>query len=277
VSYQYGDLKDEYAELLKTARVTRATEIERTADRLIKLIPRYRDVEAATGVPAVWLAAINERESSSNFRTYLGNGDPLNRVSVHVPAGRGPFSSWEAGAKDALHLDRMDTVKDMPEGWSWTRGCFQGEAWNGFGPRMHGIHTGYLWAGMTPYVRGKYVADGVWDRNHVDEQLGIIPMMRALVERDASLDLAGDPWSTDPLTNYVPPPAPKSQDDLDDVATLQRDLNKIMGTDLRVDGSYGRLTRGVVMDFQKKFGLQWIDGIVGNETKSAIQQQLGGH
>ncbi len=63
---------------------------------------RYRSVEAKTGIPWAVIAVIHERESSQDWTGSLAQGDPWNRVSVHVPAGRGPFKSWEEAAIDAL-------------------------------------------------------------------------------------------------------------------------------------------------------------------------------
>src|SRR2546421_7580255 len=63
---------------------------------------RYQAVEAKTGVPWFVIAVIHERESSQDWTGSLAQGDPWNRVSVHVPAGRGPFKSWEEAAVDAL-------------------------------------------------------------------------------------------------------------------------------------------------------------------------------
>ena len=63
---------------------------------------RYQAVAARTGVPWAVIAVIHERESSQDWTGSLAQGDPWNRVSVHVPAGRGPFKSWEDAAIDAL-------------------------------------------------------------------------------------------------------------------------------------------------------------------------------
>ena len=59
---------------------------------------RYQVVSAKTGVPWAFIAVAHERECSQNWAGSLAQGDPWNRVSVHVPAGRGPFRSWEAAA-----------------------------------------------------------------------------------------------------------------------------------------------------------------------------------
>src|ERR1700731_3762935 len=63
---------------------------------------RYHAVSAKTGVPWFAIAVIHEREASQDWTGNLAQGDPWNRVSVHVPAGRGPFKSWEDAAIDAL-------------------------------------------------------------------------------------------------------------------------------------------------------------------------------
>ncbi|MCP1850635.1 MULTISPECIES: hypothetical protein [unclassified Bradyrhizobium] len=63
---------------------------------------RYQAVEVKTGVPWAFISVAHERESSQDWSGSLAQGDPWNKVSTHVPAGRGPFSSWEEAAIDAL-------------------------------------------------------------------------------------------------------------------------------------------------------------------------------
>ena len=63
---------------------------------------RYQAVSAKTGIPWAVVAVIHERECSQDWTGSLAQGDPWDRVSVHVPAGRGPFKSWEEAAIDAL-------------------------------------------------------------------------------------------------------------------------------------------------------------------------------
>jgi tetratricopeptide (TPR) repeat protein len=59
----------------------------------------------------------------------------------------------------------------------------------------------------------------------------------------------------------------------EDVRWVQRSLNKIMQTDLIVDGQYDNRTRKVVRDFQREFGLQ-VDGEAGSQTKGKIRELL---
>src|ERR1700722_19348839 len=93
-------LKSANAKRWANARLTR--NFAAMAKALVAAKPRYQTVEAKTGVPWFVIAVIHERESSQNWFGSLAQGDPWNRVSVHVPAGRGPFRSWEEAAIDAL-------------------------------------------------------------------------------------------------------------------------------------------------------------------------------
>src|ERR1041384_4139469 len=111
MSYSFAALAGEYTSLLATMRVTRAQETNATASRLLRYVPRYRDVSASRGVQGLLLGTRNNRDSDAYRKHCLGNGEPLTRVTRLVPKGRGPFSSWEAGAKDALHIDKLDQVK----------------------------------------------------------------------------------------------------------------------------------------------------------------------
>jgi lysozyme family protein len=151
--HPFEELKAEYERLLATVRFTREQEIDQTARKLLDHLPRYQSLSTKVGIPAVFIAAIHERESSANFNTNLGQGDSLARPSVHVPKGRPPLGappndhfpvSWEYAAEDALRLDHID---DNSAPWSMAYACWKGEIYNGFGARNHGRYTGYLWAG----------------------------------------------------------------------------------------------------------------------------------
>jgi lysozyme family protein len=262
-------LRDEYLDLMSTMTYTKTTAIEATAKKLLKFKDRYAAVTASTGVPIIWLAAINERESSSNFKTYLGNGDPLNKKTTHVPKGRGPFDSWESGAIDALNLDGVASVKN----WTWAMAAYMSERYNGFGPRARGRRSGYLWAGTSVYNGGKYIADGVWSPGTWDIQLGTIPMMRAMIKLDPTLDIPG--WPTNVVADPAIIPSPEGLDGGEHgVAWLQASLNALVpGVKLVVDGSYGRRTTAAVKTFQATNGLDQ-DGIAGPLTIAAIVDAL---
>src|SRR5690348_11767625 len=76
--------------------------LDTVAHRLVNAKSRYENVRTASAVPWPMIAAIHQRESSQSWKAGLANGDPWNHVSIHVPRGRGPFTSWELAAEDAL-------------------------------------------------------------------------------------------------------------------------------------------------------------------------------
>jgi lysozyme family protein len=75
--------------------------MNQVAARLIAAKERYLSLFAQTNVPWPVIAMIHQRECSQNWNLSIAQGDPWNAVSVHVPAGRGPFGSWEEAAVDA--------------------------------------------------------------------------------------------------------------------------------------------------------------------------------
>jgi len=131
---------------------------------------RYQAVSAKTGVPWFVIAVIHERESSQDWTGSLAQGDPWNRVSVHVPAGRGPFKSWEEAAVDAL----VNCAPYAARNKDWSIGGLLTmlEQYNGVGYANKGRPSPYIWSGTDQYVSGKYVRDGVYDPSGVDKQLG---------------------------------------------------------------------------------------------------------
>lgn len=159
--------------------------IDAVSHRLVNAKTRYQTVEAKTGVPWAVIAVIHERESSQSWNASLAQGDPWNRVSIHVPRGRGPFSSWEAAAEDAL-------VVCAPHAAAWHDWSIGGalcllEAYNGEGYWNMGIPSPYLWAATDQYHSGKYIADGHFDPNAVDHQLGCAALLARMSLIDTSI------------------------------------------------------------------------------------------
>jgi lysozyme family protein len=86
------------------ADVSLAPIINKVAARLVAAAAKsqYVSVSGKTNVPWGIIAVIHEREASQSWKANLAQGDPWNKISIHVPKGRGPFASWEEAALDAL-------------------------------------------------------------------------------------------------------------------------------------------------------------------------------
>ena len=151
--------------------------LEKFEENYEKNKDRYEAVAEKTGVPAELVAAIHWRESSGNFGTYLHNGDPLGKPTTHVPAGIN-YSNWEDAACDAMtrYIDQDKLDKDDVNTYYEVA-----ERYNGLGYRNKGVASPYVWAGSSNYSCGKYVADGQYDPNHVDRQLGVAVMLKRLM------------------------------------------------------------------------------------------------
>lgn len=184
----YGSLWPQYAKQWDSMQVrpSKQSAFNSIAKRLVAAKDRYIIVQNKTGVPWYVIALIHEREASQSFNTQLGQGDPLGRVSTHVPRGMGPYTgpgAWERAAQDALHLDKLDQVKD----WRLEKCLYYLELYNGWGYHSHGVPSAYVWAGSTVYVSGKYVADGVWSSSAVDTQAGCAPLLKCMMALDPSI------------------------------------------------------------------------------------------
>jgi lysozyme family protein len=202
-------LADANARRFAAAVVTRNVNV--LAHNLVAEKARYMVVSIRTGVPWFIIAVIHMRESSQNWTRSLAQGDPWNEVSVHVPAGRGPFKSWEEAAIDALvnchpYLARK---KD----WSLGSALANLEAYNGLGYASRGRPSPYLWAGTSEYVSGKFVRDGVYDAAVVDKQPGCAALIKTMMAIDPTITFTGAVITTVPVTKPAPPedkPVPPS-------------------------------------------------------------------
>ncbi len=281
--HPFDELRPEYESLLATMRVQRTLSVDHEAQRVLQ--PHTGNLEFAlevqdrsgNRVPAAFILALDNRESGCDPARALGQGDYWNKISTHVPRGMGPFESRVDAALFYLHYDHLD---DRIGTWTWALACWKAEAWNGFGPRAHGIHSGYLWAGTNHYVRGKYVADGEWDADHVDQQIGVIPLMRRLVALEPRIKFDDGVLHDHAALSPKPaqPPVGVAGFGLHDVKSLQAALNALMPDcelmPLALDGSYGRRTREAVREFQHRHGLKE-DGLFGPLTYATLKDQSG--
>jgi lysozyme family protein len=179
----------------KPSRMAEAREFAKRAIGQKPLYVQIADqIKAQHGKCIPWwvIPLIHEREclrGTRNLDCSIGQGSPWNRKSKVIPYS-GPFGSFVEAAVDSL-------VVQAPRAALWTNWSGGGvltinEAYNGLGYARKGRPSPYIWAGSDQYVSGKYIADGKYDPKHVDTQLGVAIMLKAMMEMDSSIVLDGD-------------------------------------------------------------------------------------
>jgi len=322
----FATLAPEYAALLAAMRLDPAREHELAARAavVLALSERHRDewaeVAGKTGVPRLWGLASFERESGSDYARSPAQGDRWDRVSVNVPRGLGPYQCWGDACVAAYRLDHLDEVAGVTPAddrcqttddgkqfyrptsvichpnWTWARACYEGELFNGFGPRAHGRATSYLWSWTNIYTGGKYVADGKWDPDTRDQQCGMVPMMAALLSAsrrmrlDSALALAdAPPWSVAPGSAGLPPAAPGPVDEGSGAAVLapaspapSSDLPAVFDPNVTawLQAALNRLSASRSLDATEGFSKDpplVVDGCYGRHTRRAVTAFQAAH
>lgn len=177
------------AERWTNAKITRdATDVARRLSAAPAKV-RYQIIAQQTTVPWFIIAVIHEREASQRWDRQLGQGDPLDQVSIHEPKGRGPFPDFTSGAVDAL-------VNCKPYAARWKDWSSGGaltllEQYNGLGYANRGLPSPYVWSGTDQYIKGKYTGDGVFNPDVVDKQLGCVCILRAMMQLDPTITFTG--------------------------------------------------------------------------------------
>lgn len=145
---------------------------------------RYQSVQLRTRVPWFLIGAIHNMEASCDFRACLHNGERIigtGRKTRLVPAGRGPFDTWESAALDAIRLNGMGAITV----WNVGQMLYWAERFNGWG-----YETGAGRAEASPYLWscssvndgfGKYTGDGHYDSNApANGQVGVATQFKWL-------------------------------------------------------------------------------------------------
>lgn len=245
------------------------------AGKLVRLSQAGRYVEAsrATGVPEIFMAASFEREASSDFTKSPAQGDPLDRLSTHVPKGLGPYigaTGWTRAAMDAYKIDGLDKIGAA--NWTWPLAAYYAEAFNGFGYRdWHRMRSPYVWGGTNLQQRGKYEADGQFNASIMDEQLGVVPLMMAMASLSPGLTLPGAwPFPERDAVVEAPAAVPAQTPIANiDVRVVQRALNAKGFGPLLVDGSFGKNTSRALREFETSRGLE-ADGLLDQTSVDAL-------
>ena len=255
----FGSLRAEYAGLWQRMQIRpeRMAEVNTIANRMIALKPRYQQVAAATRVPWGVIAVLHYREASNDFKGVLHNGEPIigtGRLTRLVPANRGPFATWEESAIDALTMPphKLQEV----DSWTIERACYEIERFNGFGYRNNHpeVKSPYLWSFSNNYSSGKYVADGQFSSIAVDKQCGTMPILKRMMELDASVRLDGA--AAGPISRDLVAAALQMGSVGAEVQQLQTALASLGFPVGEIDGEFGPNTEAALRSFQASRNLQ---------------------
>jgi lysozyme family protein len=186
-SRKLSDIAGEYVRMFDAAVAdpAKATSIDRLATVLASFRSTYEKLQADLGIPWHFIGLIHCMESSFNFGTHLHNGDSLMHRTVNVPKLRPPAEvadppfAWTTSATDALTMKGFHTQTD----WSLAAQLFRLEQYNGFGYRMRGRASPYLWSFSDRYTGGKFVRDGVFDPAATSKQCGTAVLLKRLIAR----------------------------------------------------------------------------------------------
>lgn len=249
-----NSLRDEYQGLFGQCQVrpNRAASVDDLVSKIEANKARYQSVGGPMNIPWYFIGIVHNMECSLNFKQHLHNGDPLTGFTFQVPAGRpkvghGPPFTWEESATDALGMKNLQS----PQGWSIPATLFKLERYNGFGYRLRntGINTPYLWSFSNQYTKGKFVKDGVFNKDAVSQQCGAAVLLRRMAETgkivfgtDGEPLLGGgdggppDLSAFEPLVRFAPTVVNEN------ARALQNALNKFPGIFLSADGRAGENT-----------------------------------
>ncbi|HEY8125748.1 MAG TPA: hypothetical protein VIF88_10040 [Methylocystis sp.] len=101
--------------------------------------------------------------------------------------------------------------------WTIERICYEAEKYNGYGYRNQNLPSAYVWSYSTNYLSGKYVSDGHFDPHAIDQQCGVMPIIKRLAELDRTINIGGPgsdlvfvpDWEQ---SHVMPIPAPEKED-----------------------------------------------------------------
>lgn len=180
------DLRHEYENRFASILVKKSAQnpLAVVVPKILRGQDRYKLVAADLGVPWFVIALIHQLECDGDWTCHLHNGDSLEGRTINVPRNRPvtglPPFTWEASARDAIVYEHQKHGWDND--WSVAGILFKLEGYNGFGYRVKDVPTPYLWSGSQFYVNGKFVRDGVFDRQAVSTQLGAAVILRRLAD-----------------------------------------------------------------------------------------------
>lgn len=168
-------------------------------------------------VPWWFIAIVAEREYGGppHWDKQLGQGDPLNQVSQHVPKGMGPYLSHPddiTPGHDAWTRCCVDVlINSAPYAAKWSDWSIGGVLtlfilYNGTGyEQYHNEPSPYDWGATNIQQRGKYSSDGKFDPNQWDSQIGCAALLKEMMAIDPTITFTGAVLTPVP---HTPTPAP---------------------------------------------------------------------
>jgi lysozyme family protein len=181
-----AELAQDYTLCWGACRIDEAkrTEVEQSADRLLRGRARYEAVSARCNhVPWQLIGIMHGLECGYDFTKHLHNGDSLAAPTVREPPGRPKgwdgTGSWEDSAVDAVQQKELDKIS----AWSLPHILYALESFNGFGYRSREVRSPYLWSFSNLYTKGKFVADHEFDPEKISAQIGAALILKVLEER----------------------------------------------------------------------------------------------
>lgn len=266
----FNQRKSTYSNMWRKAvtNSSRSNQADQAARLVLKNKNTYKEVEKRTGVPWAFVGVLHYRESACNMQGILHNGEKIigtGKKTRLVPKGRGPFNSWMTAAVDELSIKGL---KKGAQVWSVEMCLYQGERYNGWGYYYKKTPSAYLWSGTNQYIKGKYIADHVWDGNAVDKQMGIVPVMKRLQQLDKEVS-----WGT-PMEDESPVEVTEIDlnDDLSksEILSIQKKLRELGYEETGwIDGIWGSRTEAGITSFQKNEGLE-PTGKIDSDTLAAL-------
>ena len=200
---------------LAVAKISRLSQADEAAREAIRYRGTYETAVAGTTIPWWVVAGLDYREESYSHARYLGNGQVLSRITTEVPAGRGPFATWQEGATDAMRVVKLSVVgHPLSEwrDWSLEGAATACELWNGPGYAEMGRASPYVWAGTTAYSGGFYPSDHHFSATAQDPRCGVVAIWRAMQLQGVNLGFEDGkdkaaPSTADPAVPSPPAPA----------------------------------------------------------------------
>ena len=193
--HRLEDYQDQYEQLFRDCQIVDAgkqQEVDNAIAAMQAPQARYAALADQVGVPWYFVAVVHQREGSGNFSQSVRDGHRL-------PAGL----SWED--------DALAVMQEQCGGWhNWSLPglLYRLEAYNGFGYRQYQINSPYLWSFATCYTKGKFVADGRFDPDQVDEQPGTAVILHRMVEQGLITIPGATVSPAAPTPQARPPPRP---------------------------------------------------------------------